>query len=334
MPRIRQLDGVRALAILVVFVQHSVRVLWFWIGVDLFFVLSGFLITGVLLDNKQHALSSFFAGFYARRARRILVPYLVFLVVASFFVGVGWTRHWYYYIFLTNLLLPLHIPFPAAFAPLWSLAIEEQFYLVWPLAVYFLSVRRLRVVCIFLIAIAPLLRGSFHFAKWWPVYGGTPFRMDLLATGALLCLMWRSRRVWIETWGARAGIPLGIAGLAGVRLLSHYGMSVYANSRLGNVLTYEASLLACLGMMLYALSGKGVAWLKFGPLTYIGQISYSMYLVHLGIIIMVFPKFHGPLGVLVSFPLTVAYASVSWFVLEKRLVSRGRTAAETELKTA
>jgi peptidoglycan/LPS O-acetylase OafA/YrhL len=341
MPRIRQLDGVRALAILLVFAYHSVHVKQlyvhvklFWIGVDLFFILSGFLITGVLLDRKQHGLGSFFARFYARRARRILVPYVMFLIVASCFVGAAWMRHWYYYVILTNLLLPLHIPFPDMFVPLWSLAVEEQFYLLWPLAVYFLRLRHLRMLCILLIAIPPLLRGTFHFADLWPIYMGTPFRMDLLATGGLLCLTWRSRRDLIEAWGAKAGIPLALAGFAALKILAHYGMSIYANSRVGNVLIYEASLLTCLGVMLYALSGKGTSWLAIRPLTYIGQISYSIYLVHLGVIIMVFPKFQVATAVVISFALSVAYASLSWFALEKRLVSRGHTAAETQLKPA
>lgn len=75
MQRIRQLDGIRAIAILAVFVHHSLHVKLMWMGVDLFFVLSGFLITGVLLDAKHHSLGNFFAHFYSRRARRILAPY-------------------------------------------------------------------------------------------------------------------------------------------------------------------------------------------------------------------------------------------------------------------
>src|SRR6516164_2635727 len=102
MPRISQLDGVRALAILAVFAHHSVHVRQLWIGVDLFFILSGFLISGVLLDSKQQGVGGFFASFYARRARRILVPYVVFLIVSSFLIGTAWLRHWYLYILLVN----------------------------------------------------------------------------------------------------------------------------------------------------------------------------------------------------------------------------------------
>ena len=322
MQRIRQLDGARALAILSVFAYHSIHVKFFWMGVDLFFILSGFLITGVLLDRKQHPFTVFIAGFYARRARRILAPYAVFLVVASLFVGIAWTRQWYYYVFLTNLLLPLHVPHPGAFVTLWSLAVEEQFYLLWPLAVYFLSVRRLRSVCILLILIVPLLRGLFHFVDHWTIYTLTPFRMDLLATGSLLCLVWRKRRDAIESWGARLGIPLAIAGYAGLRVLGHYGIAMNSNTRMSNVLVYEASLAACLGVMLYALGGKGIGWLKMRPLMYIGQISYSMYLVHMGVILLVFSRLHGWAGMVIALAGTIGYAAISWIVLEKRLLRR------------
>ncbi len=188
MSRIRQLDGLRALAIVSVFLHHALHVKLLWMGVDLFFVLSGFLITGVLTDAKRYSLAGFFGHFYSRRVRRILAPYLLMLFLASFIFGTAWLKHWYLYILLTNLLLPLGIPHPTAFDPLWSLAVEEQFYLVWPFAVYFLSTRRLRQLCIALIVLAPILRGAFLFQRHWPIYTLTPFRMDLLAAGGLLCV--------------------------------------------------------------------------------------------------------------------------------------------------
>jgi peptidoglycan/LPS O-acetylase OafA/YrhL len=93
--RISQLDGARGVAILAVFLNHALNAKLLWMGVDLFFILSGFLITGVLLNAKQHSLRGYFAKFYARRARRILPPYLLTLLMASLFFGFAWTRHWY-----------------------------------------------------------------------------------------------------------------------------------------------------------------------------------------------------------------------------------------------
>lgn len=326
--RIRQLDGVRALAILSVMLNHTMHVKLTWMGVDLFFILSGFLITGVLLDARTLGLGSFFRRFYARRARRILIPYVVFLALATIYIGTAWMRHWYFYILLTNLLLPLGVPHPGIFEQLWSLAVEEQFYLVWPFAVYFLDRRHLRKLCIFLIVLAPVLRGSFHFAFDWPIYELTPFRMDLLAVGGLLCIEWRDRQKLVEKWGARIGLPMSIAGVVLLALLADYGYSTYGNSRLGNVLIYEACLLICLGIMLFALGGKMTKWLESPPLRFIGKISYTMYLVHPVFIAIVLSRFQGIRMAGIAFVLTVAYASLSWYAMERFLLSRGKAAPE------
>ena len=320
MNRIRQLDGVRALAILSVFLHHSLHIKLLWMGVDLFFVLSGFLITGVLLDAKRHSLGGFFAHFYSRRARRILPPYVLTLVVASAIFGTAWMSHWYLYLLLTNLLLPLGIPHPVAFDPLWSLAVEEQFYLVWPFAVYFLDDRRLRQLCIALIVLAPILRGSFHFAAHWPIYTLTPFRMDLLAAGGLLSLEWRLRKERLQRIGTAAGLASVVSGLIGMLLLERLGYSTYGNTRLGNVFIYEACLMIAAGTMLYALGNRAVQWLCIRPLRYIGQISYTMYLVHLGVLTLMPDHLSKWAIAALALAVTIVYASLSWYLLESRLL--------------
>jgi peptidoglycan/LPS O-acetylase OafA/YrhL len=334
MLRIRQLDGIRAVAILSVFIHHALHVKLLWMGVDLFFVLSGFLITGVLLDAKRHSLAGFFAHFYSRRARRILAPYVLMLALASCVFGLAWMRRWYYYILLTNFLTPLEIQHPPAFEPLWSLAVEEQFYLVWPFAVYFLENRRLRQLCILIILAAPVLRGSLHFEHHWPIYMLTPFRMDLLAAGGLLCLEWRTRQERIERYGAALGLSLIGVGVAGVLALMKLGYSTYGNTRMGNVLIYEACMFIALGAMIFALGGRGVGWLRWRPITYIGQISYSMYLVHVSIILLVSEKFHGVMAAAIALAITVAYAAISWSVMEKPLLGGRRAKVMPQMHTA
>jgi peptidoglycan/LPS O-acetylase OafA/YrhL len=331
MKRIPQLDSVRAIAILAVFMHHALGVKLMWTGVDLFFILSGFLITNVLLEAKHHSLAGYFAHFYIRRARRILAPYLLTLIVVSLFVGIAWLHYWYYYVLLTNFILPLHIPHPKAFNALWSLAVEEQFYLVWPFAVYFLNERRLRYFSILLIALAPLLRGVLHFQQDWPIYTLTPFRMDLLATGALLCLVWRQKPEWIRRRGPQIGFPLMALGLATLALLGHFGVITYGNTRVGNVLIYEASLVLYLGFMLYALSGWRVGWLRARWLRYIGTISYTMYLIHLGVITLLGAWLKGVPLALAALLMTVIYASLSWFLMEKRLLQAGSRAKSAKL---
>ena len=112
--RIEALDGVRTLAIGAVFLHHAFGLKMLWAGVDLFFVLSGFLITGILIGAKGRGLGSYFGHFYERRARRILPPYLVMLALTSVVVGVGWMRQGYLYLFLMNFIVALQMPHPAA----------------------------------------------------------------------------------------------------------------------------------------------------------------------------------------------------------------------------
>jgi len=321
--RISQLDGVRGLAILAVYLHHALKVKLLWMGVDLFFILSGFLITGVLVRAKEQGLGHYFAQFYGRRARRILAPYLLTLVAMSFVFGVAWLKHWYLYILLTNLLLPMHIPRPEAFDPLWSLAVEEQFYVFWPFAVYFLRPRHLRWLALGLLLAAPVLRGVFHFPEHWAIYTLTPFRMDLMALGALLCMLYNDHSPWLERWGAALGAACTAAGVAGLLLLAHFGVSTYGNTRLGNVTIYEGSLLSTVGVMLWALSGQGVAPLRWAPLRYLGKVSYSFYLVHLGVLILLGRYFSPKLAAGAGFLLCVAYASASWYLMEVRLLHAG-----------
>jgi peptidoglycan/LPS O-acetylase OafA/YrhL len=99
--------------------------------------------------------------------------------------------------------------------------------------------------------LAPILRGSLQFEQHWQVYMLTPFRMDLLAAGALLCFAYRDKRPQIERFGAAAGALLTIAGLAGLLLLAHFGQSTDGNTRTGNVLIYECALLTCADFVLW-----------------------------------------------------------------------------------
>jgi peptidoglycan/LPS O-acetylase OafA/YrhL len=323
-PRIHQLDGLRALAIVSVFLNHATKARLLWMGVDLFFILSGFLITGVLLNAKRYSLRAYFAKFYARRARRILPPYLVILLVVSCISGFAWIRYWYFYILLTNLLGVLQIPHPVAFGPLWSLAVEEQFYLVWPFAVYFLSERRLAQVAASFVCICPILRFASHFHDYTGVYNLTPFRMDLLSVGALLCLAYRRRRQCIEQQGWKVSILSTSLGLGGLTMIVHYRITTSGNTHIDNALIYECSLLVCSGVMLWAVSGRYVRLLQWGPLVYIGKISYTMYLVHVGVIELFSRWCSGITGVVAEFAITVAYASVSWYLIEKRLLGGDR----------
>ena len=104
--RITQLDGLRAIAIAAVFIHHAFEVKLLWMGVDLFFVLSGFLITGILFNQKNRAFGKYIGGFYQRRAKRILPAYVVVLIITAIIFGIGWLRYWYLYIGAMNFMVP------------------------------------------------------------------------------------------------------------------------------------------------------------------------------------------------------------------------------------
>jgi len=108
--RISQLDGIRTIAILAVFLHHSFHARLLWMGVDLFFILSGFLITGILLRQKTKPIGRYLGGFYGRRVRRILPPYVLLMVMTTLIFGFSWMRHGYLYLILMNFIVALRIP--------------------------------------------------------------------------------------------------------------------------------------------------------------------------------------------------------------------------------
>ncbi|HZY61165.1 MAG TPA: acyltransferase [Edaphobacter sp.] len=322
--RIEQLDGIRAVAIAAVFLHHTLRVKLLWMGVDLFFILSGFLITGILVNNKEQSLGDYFGRFYRRRARRILPPYALLLIITSIVFGVAWARHWYCYVLLMNFLLAFHISHPRSLDILWSLAVEEQFYLFWPFAVYFLSEQALVWTAGAIFFLAPLLRWICTplFGAHWAIYSLTPFRMDLLAAGALMAILWRKRPEWIKRYG-HYGLALSALSLLSLLALSRVpNFSTSANLPLPNVLIYELTLGTSAGAMLWALSGRATGVLTLGPVRYVGRISYTVYLIHLTILMLVSRYLPGALAIaVVTLVLTLLYSALSWNYLEEPLLS-------------
>ena len=206
----------RGLAILLVMLFHSVTfdpwtfvdrvavkgIGFTWVGVDLFFALSGFLITGILFDSKGR--SRYFSVFYARRALRIFplyFAYLVGLAVYSWFIAAnsemsavfrssaGW--YWSYGV---NVLLALRGNWDIPSFHLWSLAVEEQFYLIWPLVVWSCGRTRLMQISAAAVVISLLLRIAFRVMGVGPIaaYVLLPTRMDVLLMGGLVALALRA----------------------------------------------------------------------------------------------------------------------------------------------
>ncbi len=229
------LDGLRGVAVLLVLAFHFLHIdgeggavertllsasRTGWAGVDLFFVLSGFLITGILLDARGG--QGYFRAFYARRVLRIFPLYYAYLAVLflvvprllpSLDVKSG-TQGWLW-TYLGNVLFAREGGFEASpyTGHFWSLAVEEQFYLVWPLVVWVLPRRWLALACVALVALAGALRFGIHRTTFnaTAAYVLTPARVDALAMGALVAIAAREPAWWPRL---RRGAPWILAASA------------------------------------------------------------------------------------------------------------------------
>jgi peptidoglycan/LPS O-acetylase OafA/YrhL len=304
--RLPVLDGVRGLAILLVLINNlyperpSIPLDQLvetvsnagWIGVDLFFVLSGFLITGILLDAK--GAPHYFRNFYARRFLRIFPLYygvLLVLLALAAWSGIGTSeerahfleRQGWYWAYLVNVMSAWIGSGAAKFGngPFWSLAVEEQFYLVWPLFVALLAPRRFVTVCALLLVAALALRGAWRFMGLNPeaMYLLTPARMDALAVGAILAVGTRSSaaRTRLARWGPQLFRSSGMLLLA---------LAIWRGGLSGEdvvVQTVGYSLLALLfGALIASLVTGGPTRLRqvfeLRPLRVLGRYSYGIYI--------------------------------------------------------
>jgi peptidoglycan/LPS O-acetylase OafA/YrhL len=273
-------------AILMVLLKHSGISMFNdsgWQGVDLFFVLSGFLITGILRRSRES--TGYWRSFYVKRATRILPPLAVCLVGAALVTPAEWKVLWPYDVFfLANLGGALYPLVGGPLGVLWSLAVEEHFYLIWPFAVRGWRRSRLMQVLTMVVIAEPLLRlACTHlFARYEPIYLLTPFRLDSLALGAVLALLVEEsrQREAVRRWSGRATV-LFAAILAGGSMLPGFARS--DNSMLYNSLGYSLVALTSAGVVGYvylheqSVVSRLLAW---RPMVFVGRISYGLYLYH------------------------------------------------------
>jgi peptidoglycan/LPS O-acetylase OafA/YrhL len=363
-------DGLRGIAIVAVLLYHCHTrlqgtslerfVIWGWTGVSLFFVLSGFLITGIILDARPGP--GFYANFFRRRALRIWPAYWLLLFLFYFFFpfvfsGHRWMLHeiahapWLYLLLFLQNLRPLALP--GTLGPTWSLAIEQQFYVFWAPIARQLPPRWLLVASAAMLALSPAVR-LYYGDHLTPIH--TLIHLDGLALGAMIAIGLRvfdwSPAVW--RWIARAALAVGASG---VWLMLHRG-SAFTDSLLA--VGFGA-------MLLYALlppdrdAGQARFWLAavqqpnsplagppaahalppaslycramgFGPLAFVGKISYGLYLIH----ILVFSLMGGYVDkhldrfgmagnlAIVAIRLTVAIAcaALMWRYFEQPILAR------------
>ena len=308
------LDGLRGIAILLVVASHFVSNLritadgWAWplvtlahagwTGVDLFFVLSGFLITGILIDARGS--NSYFKAFYARRALRILPAYygflfIIFVMLPLLRVGVGDNamlarqHQGWYWLHLTNIMmalgeLPGHGPYPSTL--FWSLAVEEQFYLLWPAIVALSPVRALRKVCIggVILCIALRIAGGITGVSGLTLSVLPITRGDTLFVGGLLAIEYR--RGGLERYAklAKALVPIALVLL--VALMSVYGQLDYMDpgtAMFGSI----AIMVIGASAVVIGISVRSL-WvtrtLKSPVLRSFGRYSYAIYIVHTAVL--------------------------------------------------
>jgi peptidoglycan/LPS O-acetylase OafA/YrhL len=261
-----------------------------WAGVDLFFVLSGFLITGILLDSRDRA--GYFRRFYLRRAVRILPIYYTLLLALLALTWLGMIRHPVSYsflglsvIYLSNMTAFFGVPMQ--YAVLWSLSVEEHFYLIWPALVRWTSRTGVVAIAGTLCLVCPLLRaGSFLLghANGETAFGNghTWLVADGLAAGAVLAVFLRSRMgTRSRTWTLAAlALTVSIAAFA---IGAPFGL-LQQSQLLGAALRQTALNLFFLGVLtLFLLIGTS-RWksaVQWSGLRFFGEISYGLYLIHI-----------------------------------------------------
>lgn len=292
------LDVVRGVAILMVLVEHGLTTspwiyqsykspamlsLWTFerlgfLGVELFFVLSGFLITGILLDSRS--TPDYFRNFYTRRALRIIPVYLLMLAVLRLTHSITWRYLAVCLLYFSNMSKLFGAS--SEYGPLWSLSVEEQFYLIWPLIVRKISRRNLFILCISLILLTPALRFALLYGP--TLLHDTSFKTwdvgDFFAAGGLLAIAARSSRLRPVMHKAVAPLLLSGGLLCILQYIRPVPTGPISNS-LFHATYLEPWLLLFSGLLLFSFLHPGISASFFSrPLIFLAKISYGLYLCH------------------------------------------------------
>ncbi len=300
--RYAELDGVRGIAIALTLLCNTSIVPWAsladklwstvasagWVGVQLFFVLSGFLITGILIRTQGRP--SYFGDFYTRRALRILPPYILVLSVAMLALhlrGTSTPDHpLCYWLFVSNFCIAEAGRWSADhFGVTWSLAVEEHFYLVWPFLVAALNRKQLIVACCIVLAGSLLLRYAMTLYGYsgLTIYVITPTRLDGLAAGSLIAIMMHNR---IDaSLARRIGFALMSAGGVAAGLVVLAARNFNYDTPIVQTVGYTAFTAFASGLVLFlvATREKDNALrhaMRWRPLAALGFYSYAIYLYH------------------------------------------------------
>ena len=318
------LDGLRGIAIILVMLHHFTyyrptsgidgligSVLFFgWAGVDLFFVLSGFLITGILLDTRDS--KRYFTTFYARRILRIFPLYYLVLFLAFFVLPKFPALHAVvagpvdlppqrpYWFYVTNFSIAERGWVHGWVDVTWSLAIEEHFYLAWPLVIWLCPPRLVALLCAVILVAEPIARIDARaraFPSLW-IYVLTWYRLDGLALGALLALAQRRGLMpALDRW-----VPIVVVtGVAGIIACTILGGHTWWWNRWMQQYGYSVIAITAGAMLVSAINrpadGLWPRMLSAGWLRAFGKYSYCLYLTHLPVMRAVREYLFNPLKV-------------------------------------
>lgn len=312
------LDGFRALAFLLVFFYHYLALPWGWCGVSFFFVLSGFLITGILIDTRDtpHRVRNF----YVRRTLRIFPLYWGIFAAVLLTVPIihwKWTPAFFGWpLYVGNYLRyvspsaahpgsPLYTAASGQlfssryhgaelfFGHFWSLCVEEQFYLLWPWVIFFVRRSRVLLLSAIIVMAMPIARSVLHAAlPSWMIqqdilYRTTPLQLDALILGAILAILWRGahRQLLLRIGKLALPVLLAIALLfIGVGMLhaapNPWAGYAYPTWQYTWGLTFFNLLGAALILDTLRPSSLAARCFTLAPARWLGRISYGAYVFH------------------------------------------------------
>jgi peptidoglycan/LPS O-acetylase OafA/YrhL len=307
--------------------------------VQLFFVLSGFLITGILLDYRQacERNTDLTAGaalrtFYVRRFLRIF-PLYYGVIAATALLNIGPIRElWPWHVcYTSNFLYGIHAPLPGdPFTHFWSLGVEEQFYLLWPFLIFFLPLERLKWLILILIVSAPAFRIAMHSA--FPEFNRVNYFpvscCDSLGIGAGLACAWRKKA--FRASAAAIANRIALVGIGGGMAVA--GLIAWRGSNFSLQTIGHTCLVLVFGWLVFGaaqgFSGWFGAFLNRPELRYLGKISYGLYVYHNFFTRVSFAGFFATLGLpatwsnsillnsFVRLICTIFLASASWSLFE------------------
>jgi peptidoglycan/LPS O-acetylase OafA/YrhL len=373
LPRMPALDGLRAIAVIAVVVAHSfvtagnprlevldqsvnmtLRVVVPY-AIDLFFVISGYLITAILYETRNSINP--LRTFYARRALRIVPLYYLYLFLTRllFFTAppeaFGTAGPLSELLFLTNVSLIKGINAAGGLnAHFWTLSIEEQFYILWPLAVVLAPLKRLAQICCFLILASFATR---FYITWNGQWGGvgwflTPTRLDGLIAGGLVAVLQRQNHELLQRWAKKVFALMAALVLPAMMLAVGYGLWRVHGPLLDTMMTkyrarkieivfqpFVAAILFASATALLVMKNSGRERFLTAPwLLSVAEASYGMYVFHIPIVgllyIFLFKRIPLQFGLTRQLGLAITTVIVSyyaghwtWRLYEKRFVKMG-----------